>query len=1246
MFEKPISLRSYLILVVLLIVAGVLVQEVVSTNVTATDGTRSVIVELKDDPGAVYKAKAERSGGTVSSEQLQAYRNGLLGGQDQFLQALSARGVNFTVRSREIKNYDGSVAATIASRYTLVYNGITLTIPSSAISTIASMPEVKKVHTNGLLFPELNKSVDYIKAPQVYGAVKELTPFDDLREGFEGQGIYISIIDTGIDWSHPMFGGDPTPPRLGVAPSVAAVNTNQKVVYNLPLTDSHVGDGFGHGTHVASTAAGYLAMHPGGDGLPGTSDDIRLHGVAPQAKLMSYTVCSTTRSIPSSFGLPSVTGGCEFADILTALEDSVSPFTLTLQPKPVAHVINMSLGGGGGPDNPTAVAASNAALAGATVVASSGNSGPGEGTTGSPAAGRHVISVGANTHPGGGSLWSTDVLQASAVGLATRGAVTPANNFPTAPGFGRFMLFPMLGSSGLPAGSIAQRYVFVNDPLVVWPASVSGRIALVRGAIGATNFDIVAQAANAGAVGIIVLDDRGTVNGIRTTIPAATIMPADGEALIDALSSTDDNNIDPPNGAVSELPIRMNPTFTDEFMGQMGDFSSRGPVRGLGQVKPDISAPGVQVLAAVPPASVLGALGTALEGTPNYLHLDGTSMSSPHAAGAVALIKQAHPGWSPDMIRTVLINTATNMRNQAGAAKADGPTTADSIIAQGGGLIDVAEAVNARAVMGVKGDGINTPGILGSHSYGEVFVINSRVSHTVPVTVTVRDLSGQGSTYNLGVANNRDLQLAGINVSLDQSSVSVPANGEATFTVNATVDGDLLRDIMAEKTFGSQVVFERIQMQWYVTANRTDGAESLRMPFFFRPGSSMPANPVFETTTHTDIMPAGDAGVQRDNEEIGFQPQLRGVTYKDIPFNVDSSTFRLEALTEWLQVAETGQPDLDYQLLGPDGRVIQQSGNGVGPEFVSVRVSQPGVYTHRVIGFSNVATEFTVTTTLSKGNQPPILDGIVGEFTNAQGNAVDFDGNFTLSWQPSGGEHSFEIERSTDNGQTWQLAGTTGGGTTSLSLTSQPNGTYSFRVRGLHAGQIGSYVTPASNVANILVDLRGQVDITSQVSTAISNVSFVGSVFKLDLNMRNNSTSTYVPFVDLRVVRITSGSGTVSVRNADNGGDGRSATTAALFGYSNLLGADQEFAPAEITGSRTLEFNDSAAEMFSFDIAVTAYQRGAGAAGTGGSESGASDGGASAGGGGSSGGPLMSLTRLLRITVNPLTRTASAKLLP
>ena len=164
---------------------------------------------------------------------------------------------------------------------------------------------------------------------------------------------------------------------------------------------------------------------------------------------------------------------------------------------------------------------------------------------------------------------------------------------------------------------------------------------------------------------------------------------------------------------------------------------------------------------------------------------------------------------------------------------------------------------------------LQEPEILGSHSFGEVPVINSRVTNTTPITVTIRDLSGQGGTYNLAVANNRDLQLGGINVSTSQSSVNVPAGGEATFTVNATVDGDMLRDTMAAKTYGSSVVFEQIQMQWFVTARRSDGGQSLRMPFFFRPGPSMPSQPVVVTTEHTDIMPAGDAGAQRDT--LGFQ---------------------------------------------------------------------------------------------------------------------------------------------------------------------------------------------------------------------------------------------------------------------------------------------------------------------------------------------------------------------------------------
>ena len=640
-------------------------------------------------------------------------------------------------------------------------------------------------------------------------------------------------------------------------------------------------------------------------------------------------------------------------------------------------------------------------------------------------------------------------------------------------------------------------------------------------------------------------------------------------------------------------------------MGDMASFSSRGPVRGLGQIKPDISAPGVAVLAACPPASLLGALAAVANPmTPNYIAIDGTSMSSPHAAGAVTLIKQAHLNWTPDVIRTVLINTATNMRDQSGATKADGPD-ADSIIAQGGGLIDVPHAVRAKAAMGVTGDGISQPGILGSYSFGEVPVVNNRITHTAPITVTIRDLSGQGGTYNLNVANNRDLQLAGISVTTSQSSVSVPANGSATFTVNATFDGDQIRDVMAAKTVGTQVIFEKIQMQWFVTATGSNN-ESLRMPFFFRPGNSLPAQPSVQTLNQTATVPTGAYGV----------PVADGVTEVNVPFEVSASTFQIEANLEWFTRPTGSQEDIDYELLDPDGNVIASSGGPAGAsESVKVRVNRGGTYVHRVLGFVNAATDVNITTKLTKGPDAPAAQTIPGDFVDSQSRNIDFDGSFAVNWTGVGGEQGYEVQQSSASNPEWQTVAAVDAGTTSYNLTNLANDTYSFRIRGIHPGQIGKFVTNSGNEISVLVDQRSQVDITNLVTHAISNVSLSGGVFQLDLAMTSNSTQTYIPHVDVNVIGVNSASGTVELINADNGKDGKSAANAALFSYSQKLGADQLFSPAEISGTRSLRFQDNTAEMFTFDVVVTAYlANGTGGAGSQGAAAAPPSGGSSSSG--------------------------------
>jgi subtilisin family serine protease len=828
--KRSLLLRTLLVAFVIAAAASLLF--VSQRGADAAPG--GVIVELASDPVAVAKFRAEAAGQLFDAE---GYRGRLVAEQNDFLARLSAKGVVFTVTGVNAPNGPHGEVSNIPFRFNYVYNGVALNVSEAAIPVIKAMPGVKSVHKDEPVAPHLDRAVNYVRAPALYGDPAQVRLGDALQtSGVHGEGIYIAVVDTGVDWTNPMFGGDPTPPRFGVGPAVAAVNFNQKVPYYLNLTAGAVQDDFGHGTHVSGIAAGYLANAPGPDGLPLTADDVAIHGVAPQAKIMGYKALSTVGSGVSS-------------SIIMAIEDAVQPFTIAGYPKPVAHVINLSLGNtSNDPDYPTSVACDNATLAGTTVVASAGNSGAptptnptGEATIGSPGSGRRVLTVGANIDPGSAPNRLDEVGGGNRSGMKA---------------------FPLDGGAAINA-DVTNNYVYcglAETPDQV-PDSVAGKIALIaRGgtvntpaaspvAAGTGLFSNKAAFAVAkGAVAVVFfnnVDGELTSATVRkSTVPTVGISKANGEYLRDAIGSN-------AFGAVSTNRILLSKSLL--FETAMADFSSKGPVGGFGMVKPDVTAPGVSILSATVRVGGAGTNTATMFDPTGFISASGTSMSSPMTAGVVALVKQKNPSWTPSMIRAALMNTATNLRKSDGSPVMDGE---QAINQQGAGLIDAAAAAGAKALMGTGvpgpsgtapttrpnnicpnyggspsplcGASPGNPEFLASHSFGAVPIAGVEGTATLTQTVTIfdiRDGAGAGP-YELFASDVRGVDGSRVQVSFTGPAgealpvVNVPPGGGATFTVRVTVNGAQLADAT--------------QLQWYVYAKHGDGIQDLRIPFYLR----------------------------------------------------------------------------------------------------------------------------------------------------------------------------------------------------------------------------------------------------------------------------------------------------------------------------------------------------------------------------------------------------------------------------
>lgn len=475
---------------------------------------------------------------------------------------------------------------------------------------------------------------------------------------------------------------------------------------------------FDHGTHVAGTVGG--CVFPGSEAEP-VAVDGNLSGVAPGVTLHDYNVFPGFGA-----GFVAFDGSAFSHDIAAALEQAVSDGM---------DVVNMSLGGSvQGPHDLLAEASDATVAAGTVVVASAGNEGPGDSTVGSPGSAGDVIAVAAttNAHFGGVpvTIGANDPLAAAAGDFGPFGTATTGDLMRWNDG--------TAGTDDVACGDTPDK-------------DVTGAIALISR--GVCSFTTKVRAAeDAGAVGVIVYNNvAGPPTSMahdgtepKPEIVAVMIAQQDGLDLIDA--------------GDFPLPTEIGGEAV-EFAAEpdiVAGFSSRGPVPFTGIIKPDIAAPGVNVYSSV------------FDG--QFAFFQGTSMSSPHIAGAAALLLSANGDWSPADVKSALVNTADRERFIH-----DGEGI--ELLARGGGIADLPEAITAASTLDPA-----------SISFG-VFTGNKYVQGSVEVAITGASCSVDDVTQSDGPVDTD------VSATIDGGTLTVDL--DAGITAQAP-SGDYAGDIVLD----------------------------------------------------------------------------------------------------------------------------------------------------------------------------------------------------------------------------------------------------------------------------------------------------------------------------------------------------------------------------------------------------------------------------------------------------------------
>jgi subtilisin family serine protease len=593
-----------------------------------------------------------------------------------------------------------------------------------------------------------------------------------------GEGVVVGIIDTGINHDHPSFadvggdGYDHANPRAPVffgacAPATGLPFCNDKLIGFYDFTGTGPEDDNGHGSHVASTSAGNV-LHAVLE-APTITLERDISGVAPHANIIAYKGCSGTPV------------GCQ----LSALVAAINRATLD-----EVDVINYSIGGGSA--NPwedlDAQAFFDSNAAGIFVATSAGNDGPGFGTLGSPADAPWVTSVGMSTHDRKLANGIVNLTNADA-------SAGPADIF------GKSLTAPLAAARVVYAGDYAAESsdpanahlcgAGVGDPATgegsggdPWPAGTfNGEIVLCeRGEYGRVAKGEYVRRAGAG--GYVLMNDAvsgDSLIGDPYTLPGVHITHDDGLVLKAWIA---DNGGRSHQGTAA---IRgSNPEEDPAFGDVMDALSSRGANPAAPDlIKPDVTAPGVDILAAW--MTPLGTVG----GDPEFDVISGTSMSSPHTAGAAALVRGAHRSWSPDEVKSALMTTAftTTPGNGAevhGVLKEDAATPADPFD-MGSGRVDLHVATRAGIVFDEEAAAYEAanPALGGDATDLNIASLgNDSCVSSCSWTRSITSTAAGTVTWTPSATTP-----SGMAISFDQASYTLDPGATVDVTVTADVDG-------------------------------------------------------------------------------------------------------------------------------------------------------------------------------------------------------------------------------------------------------------------------------------------------------------------------------------------------------------------------------------------------------------------------------------------------------------------------